>query len=490
MTVSRRRWRPLRDTVPSNDDTGSLAVALLLTLVGIALTGLLVPVVITQFAATRTDVRRLNALNAAQAGLDAAVGHIRAANDGPDIGRFADLPCGWLSGTAGPDGSARYDVRIDYLDPAENPVACGDRTTAYALLHSGGTDGSTTRSLNATYTFRTSNENIPGGLIHVFKTTSTDLCMDAGALPVVAGTNLRMQTCKPGNIQQKFAYNKNLTLVLVASKTKDNPLGMCLDAGAHAVGNQVRFQPCADPTKSQQQWSINDNANFEGANDQQQLDHFCFNVQNRNTPNSLVTLTKSCGGPYDSVKTFSPEASVGAGAAGATVGQLMNYNQFGRCLDVTENNVKSDFLIVWPCKQAPNAKDVLWNQKWTLPGTGTGLITTIDPINGRHCLQSPTVPSGHVKVVACRSGLTPPARTTWTVRAKTENYATSYRIEVGSGSAFCLAPSTNSSDFYLGGQLQNVSKVVTAPCDRSTLQKWNGNANDLQSGPLTDIHEE
>ncbi|MGC9669224.1 RICIN domain-containing protein [Planosporangium sp. 12N6] len=489
--VPHRRAGRLAGRVRPADDTGSLAAALLLALVGITLTALLVPVVVNQFGATRTAARRLGALNAAQAGLDAAVGHIRAANDGPDVGRFSDLPCGELSGPAGPGGTAAYRVTVSYLDPAEKPVPCGDRSTAYARLRATGTDGSSTRTLNATYTFRTSNENIPGGLIHVFKTGTVDLCMDAGSATPKPDDVLRMQVCRPGSVQQKFAYNTNLTLVLVASKTAANPLGMCLDAGPHAVGNVVRFQKCADPTSSRQQWSINDSANFEGANDQRKLDGFCFNVQSPNTPTSLVVLTKKCRGGYDNVQTFSPDASVGAGAAGAVSGQLMNYRQFGRCLDVTETDVDSAYLIAWPCKQAPNLDDVLWNQKWALPG-GNGRITTTHPSKGRYCLQSPATAGGYVRLVSCPNS-SAPARTTWTVRRGTDSYASSYRIEVGSGTGVCLSvtdPAATPPDFYQPDKFYQVSKVVTAPCDSSTLQKWNADPNDLQSGPLTELSEE
>ena len=50
----------------------------------------------------------------------------------------------------------------------------------------------------------------------------------------------------------------------------------------------------------------------------------------------------------------------------AATGQLVNYQQFSRCLDVTNHLWNSDYMIVWFCKQAPDGT-VPWNQKWTLP---------------------------------------------------------------------------------------------------------------------------
>src|SRR5207253_1331455 len=154
------------------------------------------------------------------------------------------------------------------------------------------------------YIFKTTNANITGGLVHVYKTaTSNDLCMDAGSATPAVGTPVRVQPCSPGNTQQKFSYNMNLTLQLTASVTAANALGMCLDAG------------------------------------------------------------------------------VGAGAAGPSTGQIVNFNQFGRCIDVTDQNVSSTFLIVWPCKQAPNVASLTWNQRWTGPAIPGGLTSATGRIS-------------------------------------------------------------------------------------------------------------
>jgi hypothetical protein len=527
VTTARARQHPLRARLHRDlrwwaDDTGSLALALLLTLVGVMLSALLVPMVLAQIASTREEVHRVQALNAAQAGLDVALGHIRAANDGAGAGVLASLPCGPLSGNVGGGATTRYQVTIDYLqvDPqgrsdawiAANRMPCAgtggtSSTPAYAMLRSQGTDQPTgafsavaSRSLRATYTFQTTNQNIAGGLVHVYKTsTSTDLCMDAGSSAPVAGTDLRMQPCSAGSVQQKFAYNPTLTLVLVASKTPSMPLGMCLDAGSpQALGNVVQFQPCASTTRPQQQWSINDSANFEGTANGRTLDGYCFNVQNPNTPGSIVILGSVDGGTchrgYDTLETFSPEASVGAGAAGAPANQLVNFNQFGRCLDVTEQNVDYGYLIAWPCKQAPDPANVTWNEKWTLPaitagtGSGTGRIST-SPSTDPYCLQSSgsTAPGQYVKVILCPSGSTP-TNMTWTVYTDTGAYTTSYRIEDGYG--YCLSPTdpiATPADLYPKGQ--QISKLVVAVCSGSTLQKWNAPPNILQPLPLKDIGE-
>jgi Ricin-type beta-trefoil lectin domain len=501
-------------------ERGSIALALLLTLIGVALSSLLVPVVLTQIGSSREDIQRVHALHAAEAGLDVALAHIRAANDGSGGGVIGLLPCGPLSGRVGAGGGARYEVTIDYFltDPrgqsdawiTANRITCiasgGTFTTpAYALLRSNGTDvptGSITsvphRFLYATYTFQTTNQNLIGGLIHIFKTTTgTDLCLDAGSGSPAAGTNLQTQPCDAASAQQKFAYASNLNLVLVSSQVPSMPLGMCLDAGSpHVEDALVKFQPCATTTIPQQQWSINDSANFEGTADGITLDGSCFNVQTPNSAGSFVILGTvgkgSCRRGYDNIEAFSPEASVGAGAAGSGSGQLVNFSQFGRCMDVTEQSVSSNFLIVWPCKQAPDPSYVAWNQKWALPAittgsSATGRITT-QP-SSTYCLQSPgtTTAGQYVVVEPCPSGSTP-LNMTWTVFGNTGTYETSYRIKDGYG--YCLSPTDPNDeppDFYSKGS--EISKVVVEPCSGSTLQKWNAPPNILQTLPLKDIGE-
>lgn len=500
------------------DDTGSLTVAMLLAMVGLALSALLVPMMVTQVGSTREEVRRSRELAAAQAGIDVALGHIRAAADPAGNGVLATLPCGPLAGSVGAGGT-RYEVTIDYftLDPqgrsddwvAANRISClaggGPYSSPkYALLRATGTAAPSgafstvpTRSLRGTYTFQTTNQNIAGGLVHVYKTaTSLDLCMDAGSGSPAAGANLQMQPCSAGSVQQKFAYNANLTLVLVATKTPSQPLGMCLDAGSpHAAGRVVTFQPCASTTEPRQQWSINDSANFEGTTNGQTLDGFCFNVQTPNTPGSFVVLGTgaNCRKGYDNIETFQPEAAVGAGAAGAAAGQLVNFSQFGRCLDVTEQNVNFAYLIAWPCKQAPDPTKVAWNQKWALPvipekaSSATGRITT-NP-GSLYCLQSPgsTAAGQYVRSVACPAG-DPPENMTWTVFGDTGSYASSYRIQDHHG--YCLAPTDPAAmppDLYPKGQV--ISKIVVTACTGSTLQKWNAPPNIQQSLPLKDVGE-
>jgi hypothetical protein len=483
-----------------------MPIALLITLVGVMLSGVLASVVSVQIVSTRSAVQSQRAIDAAQAGLDIAVGHIRAANDGTEDGVLSSLPCGPFTGGVGQPSVASYDVTIVYKDRTGAAITClpgggTGRTPTVAQLRSTGTDrgAGPSRTLNATYQFRTTNRNIPGGLIHVYRgtpPTTQDLCFDAGSRSPGLGDILTVQPCSPGSEQQSFAYNPNLTLTLVTSPDK------CLQAGQvpHTTsGVAVTFQLCGVTTQPSQQWSFNDLADFEGTSDGATLDGYCFNVQAPDVAGSPVTLNTgagACDGGNSIEHTFNPEARVGAGAAGPGIGQLVNYAQFGRCLDVTIQVWTSDYMIVWPCKQSPDPAGVLWNQRWQLPPqtTGesgaTGLISTKPASTPfRACLKSPasTALGKFVTLEECPSG-TPGDEFTWTVFGDTGKYATSYRIKDGYGNCLAAADQDDpSTTFHYYGD--RVSTVVVATCSESTLQKWNAEPDKLAATPLKDIRE-
>lgn len=497
---------------------------MLLSLVGVLLSAVLASIVSVQVSTTRDAANEQHALDAAQAGLDVAVGLIRAANDGtstavhPNNGVLAMLPCtptspgSPINGPVEGTGGDTYSVMISYWTKVKVPITCtmGSGTSVApvsASLVAVGTDSTTkaVRTLYATYTFRTTNQNIPGGLVHVYQTaTSSDLCLDAGTGSPATNTILVVQPCSAGSDQQTFAYTNALTLVLVSSVTGAVPTGMCLDAGAvphTTAGALVRFLPCGAATQAQQQWGYNDTSNFEGTSDGVTLDGYCFNVSVPDMAGSPVVLGTGtdCKQTYDNKETFSPEAAVGAGAASAATSQLVNYAQFGRCLDVTEANWNYGYLIVWPCKQSPDPTLVLWNQKWQMPAAATSAASatagTLSTNPGSTtCLRSPLAAAGLVDLIACPGGA-PPANLTWKVYGDTGAYSTSYTIVdasgaatgtgVGAGNGLCLAAAP--APYFPKGR--QISKVIVQVCDGSTVQKWNADADVLKASPLKDIRE-
>jgi hypothetical protein len=503
-------------------DAGSMPLAVLLTMVGVSLSALMAPMVLTQIRAARENVTRTYSLAAAQSGLDVALAHLRAANDGAGTGVRASLPCGPFTGTVGQAGNARYQVTVEYFgtDPlgqsaawrTANRLTCtagsGPATIpAYALLTAQGTNEASGafgtvpgRSLRATYAFQTTVENITGGVVRVYRTaTSADLCLDAGSGAPTAGTSVRLQACDAASVQQRFAYNPNLTLALVASRTPTAPLGMCLDAGAApAAGAVVQFRSCASTTSPQQQWLFNDYGNFEGTADGLTASGLCLNVQTRNTAGSFVilgsTAATTCRQAYDNVETFTPDPAAGVGAAGSTAGQVVDFGAYARCLDVTAQVVASTYLIATPCTQAPDATRIGWDQKWTLPAVGSsgtstpGQVSTVAP-GGSYCLRSPgsTSAGQYVTVTTCPAGSTP-VNLTWTRTTATGTYTTSYRLVDGYG--FCLAPTDpTATPADLHNTALKISKLVVAVCDGSATQKWNAPAGLQQALPIKDVFE-
>jgi len=500
--IARRRlvrWRP-------GDDAGSLAMAMLLIIVAVALTALLAPMSVTQIQTTRSASGRSHAVYAAEAGLEALMAQIRAADDGSGAGVRADLPCGPISGQVGGGTTERYQVTVFYtnFDPqaqmtsatswfAANDINCvpgsGPGTLPqYAVAFSVGTDSGTSRTLNGAYRLRTSNQNIAGGRVHVLQTpTSTvDVCMDTGTtITPTAGTTLKMVTCDTTRKQQIFAYTQQSRLQLVNSVTSAQPLGMCLDAGSPlANGTLVTFQVCASPAPAQQQWLLQGGGQFESLNSSGNGTGYVMELTAPNFSGSTVKLTNSWSGGFNNMNSFSAESAVGPGNAGPQNSQLVNYKQFGRCFDLTSGDYHAGFMIAWPCKPS-------WNQAFHTPALATSLTSavagtitiTVGTGNttpaGLYCLQSPrsTAPGQYAVVVACTAAATT-ANLQWRMYGYTGNYDTSYRILDVDGN--CLQPTDNempNPDIWTWGD--KISKIVVQPCTGSTLQKWNANADIL-----------
>ncbi|GAA2326772.1 ricin-type beta-trefoil lectin domain protein [Dactylosporangium salmoneum] len=501
-------------------DDGSLPLAMMLTLVGTSLSTLMVPIAITQLRDTAETIDRAKALHAAQAGIDVIVGSIRAS-----AGTLANVLClpaaDPLLGVVGGGLPGRYQVSIQFQDATTTNINdCKTRASilrtvpTYAVITSTGTtkesptgqltaipkNDPAARTLTATYVFRFTNENVEGGLVKFY---GGAYCLDAGSGSPAVGTNVSTQPCSAGSSRQMFAYTKQLALQLVSSKTAANPQGMCLDSGASPVsGSLVQFQVCGSPTfPYNQRWNINDSSNFQStASNGTSLGSLCFHAKSGSTPGAFVELS-SCGGAADNTRTFAPEASVGAGAAGAPY-QLVNFKQFGRCIDVTNFDTTIGFLIVWPCKQAPNPLNVGWNQRFSIPSNGTllgyaeGRISTYDSTKTykTYCLTTADpYPAAQHFVTVKECPTTDDNNVKWTVYYDMGqgSYGTSYVIKDYKGN--CLTPADlddaklPAGDVFKGST--TVSKLTMAVCNASKLQKWNAPPNADDPSPLKNIGE-
>ncbi len=549
-----RRFRPIAA------DAGSLPMAMLLSLVAVSLSALLAPLVVGQIVATRTTFDRADALHAAQAGIDVMLGRIRAATDGSGNGVTADLPVAELTGHVEADGTARYRVSVTYhaadgsvvdvagtADPPQPRKAVLEATGVESASVDPRPGARGSRTLQATYRFRTTNENIPGGMIPVngSATSPGTLCIAAPSRTPAVGSKATVQLCAQGDPNaRRFAYTKELTLQLFGSETATSA-GLCLQGDgdpasptyAHASGQQIVFATCAAVTNPHsrtliaQQWSLRSYGTFYGTTDGTTVDNFCLNVKNPGVVGSDVVLgarspNKHCeDGTYDKRYTFLPEPDVGAGYSGASQNWIGNgdataarqlvsvgHQQFGRCLDIAGayNPATYRYMIAWPCKQSPDPSKTAWNQMWVLPQvdpaskTGTGVIRAYvsDPAKtadyGKHlCLKSSGSTGIDPFVEECPTGL-PAADLLWTLTADTGTYADSYVIKDNAapgGAHLCLTPvgpNPSPSQLYQAAGYAGppISKVVLRTCDGSQWQKWNAPPDLNQPPPITDFVED
>ena len=491
-----------------------MAILMMVMLVGLSLSALLVPMIITQDRTTRFDTTRVQALDAAQSGVDVTLGIIRAAVTN-GIGDSSKLPCGTQTGPVNSSGIAAYSAVVEYFtfDPVIEPypsaraMKCiagygtydpttGVTTPTFARVTSTGTvgtavNGSTAgRTITSTYVFRTSNVNLLGGQIAVSGTAP--LCIDSGSPNAPAGTGLQLQACSTGTppaAQQVFAYRSDLTLQLLSSVTAANPSGLCLNSGhTPAVnGDAVSLSQCGplgSPASYTQQWSYNDNGQYQAAEGDSSttgtLPDLCMTAYAQ-TSGQPIVLT-SCGNAVNWV----PSPGIGPGAAASSqrlgnAAQWVNYKEFGRCLDVTAQNTNTSFLIDYPCKQNPYPGAVRWNQLFQSPALPTGQVSVTGQVvtnNGLpYCLTSPGTTGGYVTVRLCTGG----ASQSWTIYGgdKSLNYSTKYTVVSGS---LCLGLSATATD----GAPWSVIDVE--PCTGSAQQKWNAVPNVLAS-TLTNTHE-
>jgi hypothetical protein len=493
-----------------------MAILMMVMLVGLMLSSLLVPMVITQDRATRFDITRVQALDAAQGGIDVTLGLIRASTTG-GIGDSARLPCGPQSGVVNSTGAAAYSTVVEYFtfDPGNEPYpstkamrcisgygtydpATSTTAPAYARFTSTGTVGVAAngsiagRTLTSTYVFRYSNVGLTGGQIALFPNGSASLCMDVGSATAPAGTALLLQACSattPLAAQQVFNYRPDLTLQLLSSITAANPQGLCLrSARTPAVSTDAVVLslcgPLGTPASYTQQWSFNDSGKYQAAQADSSttgnLPDLCMTV-GAQTAGQPVVLS-SCG----SAAGWVPSPSIGPGAAGssqrgANAAQWVNYKEFGRCIDVTNQDPNVPYLIDYPCKQNPYPGAVRWNQLFSSPAIPAGSSSVTGQIitnNGQpYCLTSPGTNGGYVTIRACSGS----ANQSWTIYDGDNllNYSTKYTVVSGS---LCLGLSGTGTE---GGPW---SVIDVETCNGSTQQKWNANPNVLTS-TSTNIHE-
>jgi hypothetical protein len=534
----RARFASLR----AQGERGSLPMAVLVMLVGIGLSATFAPMAINQRKATTFDMARVHSLNAAQAGMDVTVGKIRAAI-GSQGGDPTKLPCTVSADQSTPipvtgavgTGTASYSVLLQYYvsDPVAHPgatpmrcvtgygtydTASGSVVPSYVKITSTGTDGPSAnggtqgRTLTAVYSFDVDNSNISGGIVRSYPASadgSAQWCLDVGSgTPTDGVTQVSLQPCStsfPAAPQQVFAYRTDLTLQLTTSigtvvggVTYRN--GLCIDDAAFNSGSTApasgtalvlkQCGPLGSPVWSQQ-WSFDDHSSLQAPTSSSAstgtLSGLCMTVTSHaaGVPVKLGTCDNNLTSPTDA---WIPSPAVGAGAAtAATSNQWINFQQFGRCINVPNSDPNAVYIIAPGCKQNPRQASVAANQKLFYDSTHKWFYLTLSGTNW--CLYSSNTAYvtnstvGRILVTRCTSpasGISA-AQMQWTRTSPatdpTLSYSQQYRFLDSTGLCMSLATMPTVPGDVYGSTYSVWPKLVTATCDLSTLQQWNASNN-------------
>jgi Tfp pilus assembly protein PilX len=502
----------------------AMLTAIMFMIIIAGVTTVILGVVLGQVAPGNNAQKNTKTIYSAQAGLQAALGIFRNAGtaniQGTVYGDTTKLPCS-LSSTATnatTDGNA-YSVAIAYY--ASDPTVAGATaiscttgaygapgsgpvsTPAYAVVTSTGsstqipnTSGIANRVVSAIYKFQVVNNNVPGGRVLNNGATSCMQAVSASAgslITFVAGSSC--VTSPTNDALQLWSYSTNYQLQL-SSTTAGGLPGLCI-TGPVLAGQPTQnatLQACAaagDPARWNQLWSWTGNYTWEGEN------------QAINGPNGSSWLSAgvpdgtSAVGQYLQVATsvngtMAPTSQVGAGAAKYTTHQMVNYLEFGRCADVTGENINATAMISYPCKQDPTGSTtyITWNQKWyycevgdpTCDGTGPGKINTalpqkiyvnyLDNTSAQYCLTTPLAGSGSIfpTFLPCATSGPTAAQQGWTrIYNVPGNYYGSYIFTDEYG--HCLGANAN-YPFATG-----ISELTALTCTGSDAQKWNAPPN-------------
>jgi hypothetical protein len=530
------------------DESGfALVFAILLitiiTAVSLALAGL----VYSQTRPSQFTKKNIRTVNAASAGLQATLGSLRSANDGSGNGMLLKLECtgpsdatfsaGGTTVTApgyslngsvsNGQGNLQYRTSIAYYTQSPSNFTLSQLSTqamtcplsavpAYAYIQSFGkgdaVPGSAAtlgnRTQHGVYQFATTNTNSAGGRMAEMLTSNPALCLDV-ASPAV-GATMTFQPCLAlGTPRQTWQYRNDLTIFYGG----DPALNLCVQKPSS--GSTPTLQTCTGtgsgttyPYASGQQvqeWGFNDSGHFAAVLADGSVTNgsggACLEPAGATSGSpasaGAALVTTSCDGVTVGYTAWTPDPQVGAGKAGGnTTGvpgsptnQFVNYAEFGRCLDITGQDVDANHLISYPCKQSPDSSKLTFNQVWTYTAVAGGYGTvsvTCDTSHGncpsgtRFCLTAPS--SGSLVVMDPCQG-SPGNNQLWTPTGNiVGNYAASYEL-VTKTNGMCLSVT------QAGALTPPWSNIIIETCDGSLEQKWNAPPSAPSTG-LGDIGED
>jgi len=517
-TVNHRRVQTERNDQGSESGV-ALLTAIFFMVLAAGMSVVLLGAILSQGLPARTAQKNTRTVYSAEAGLQNALGLIRSAAkvDGATGKVFGDpgqLPCtvkGRVTASA-PQG-AYYAVTVQYF--SEDPTDQDDAWRAakdlpcatpggvasvpkYAYVYSGGKDATMPtspddgdRALSAVYKFQVSNANIPGGMIW---NSSSTYCLEAKNDKNNPNIDFVPKSECTGTNLQLWSYSTDYQLVLastnVAGQTarcitgpKDNKKDKNKNED-EGKQQKARLEDClasTDAARWNQLWNWTGDYSWRGQNENiaSGPSNYCLSPDTADAStfkkNTSLYARPGCNG------SFAPSSLVGAGAAGYTTHQLVNYAEFGRCADVTNEQIGSPFMISYPCKQDPSGSTtgayLKWNHKWyyTEPPEGSNgkaapqqiFVNYLDNTANKRCLTAPPLSSttGDLTFEMCSASL---SNQLWTRWNHTGNDSTSYLMIDTFGRCMFADSSDLFNSYY--------SKVRVTACDGSLRQKWNAPA--------------
>ena len=487
------------------------AMLFMILLAGMSL--VLLSVIVSQIGPSFAAQKSTKTVYAAQGGLQAALGVVRSAAAPPNatgavFGAPGKLPCTFAGDLDGETDTVSYVVNIGYylVDPTgkddawlaspANKLPCSTPggvsvTPLFAYLVSEGTGTSAfgreadegNRSVAAIYKFKVTNVNISGGRIYDFARTECLEAVPTTGSTIESGSLVRFRTaasCSTAHdARQLWIYDNSYQIKLASSVDAGDPLCITGPEGTEPLPQNTVLRPCLTTANGNERfnqlWSWTGSHTWKG-----QLNPVSAGVNNNmfiSRSESAVASIRYLQVRANDTSDFSPTAAVGAGAASLSSNQLVNYQEFGRCADVTGGVESATFMISYPCKQDPTGTGdfIEWNHKlyYTEATTEVGVVQPITMQIGnnmnaasKRCLVVPveTDTSKYPVIKPCASTGTPD-RQSWTRINDSGDYDGSYLVLDVYGR--CLT--ANSGDLHDS----NWSKLTMETCDGTLAQKWN-----------------
>lgn len=523
--MQRLRTLQVRRAEAVDDRGAAMMTAIMLIFLTGALSILVLGIVVSQITPTQFARKNSQTVFAAEAGLNTALSQVRAAVSAPDFtgavyGNKSLLPCSANGPVVAGATDLTYNVTVQYFKEnptgrddawrAANRMACtpGSGTLlqpTYALITAmglaDGVPGLATnagdRKLSTVYQFQVTNNNVAGGLIYSF---GDAYCLEANGTTVGSTVKyIPKADCGDDDVHQLWLYESDYQIKLASSLLAGGgTAALCITGPPNTSSGTVdaTLQLCiGSPSTSRwnQLWSWEGGAHWRGTNMTiTGTSSYCLysGVTSGSPAGRRLSIGAQCASDT-ATGSFNPDPRVGAGAASADTHQIVNYLEFGRCFDVTDETVTKPFMIVYPCKQdpVPGSPNLKWNHKWyynePLPGQASAgpqaiYVLENNSTSRKYCLQAPAEGANPAYVTLTSACSTTAANQQWTRSRDTGNYSTGYTFTDYKGRCIALGDKYNSA----------WSKLVVASCTGGPEQKWNAPPDNVKAsvGDYQELH--